>query len=259
MKHPILTGIGIFIAAVFLLSLIPEEQSYNAETISTGNLIKETSGTPSEKYIPEEKETTSKRTKLGEQEDEEIPQPQEETSGIKVTRVIDGDTIELSTGDKVRLICIDTPETYEDYYQEAKDYLTNLILNKEIELTKDKSETDRYDRLLRYIYLDGDFVNEMIVENGWAVAYPYYPDTALCPQIEEAEARAKNKGIGIWAEQETKEPAQEDTGVICSYNAYNCGDFSTQAEAQNTYDTCGNGDIHKLDRDSDGVACETLP
>lgn len=208
--------------------------------------------------------TCSYKCKDGECVDEPIQEeantPPQTTSTIKVTRVIDGDTIEINTGERVRLICIDTPETYEDYYQEAKDYLTDLILNEEIELVKDKSETDRYNRLLRYIYLDGDFVNEMIVENGWAVAYPYNPDTTLCPQIEAAEESAKSKGIGIWAEQEEEDDDEpsSSSGYICSYNAYNCGDFSTHDEAQAVFEACGSGDVHKLDRDNDGKACETL-
>ena len=56
----------------------------------------------------------------------------------------------------------------------------------------------------------------------------------------------------------TPEPASDYT---CSYNAYNCGDFSTHAEAQAVYEGCGgvSNDIHALDRDKDGVACESLP
>lgn len=45
----------------------------------------------------------------------------------------------------------------------------------------------------------------------------------------------------------------------CDYNYYNCDDFSTHAEAQRVYDYCGSGDIHRLDRDDDGLACENLP
>lgn len=48
--------------------------------------------------------------------------------------------------------------------------------------------------------------------------------------------------------------------IICSYNAYNCSDFKTHAEAQEVFQYCGaGGDIHDLDRDSDGIACESLP
>ncbi len=52
-----------------------------------------------------------------------------------------------------------------------------------------------------------------------------------------------------------------DEDIICSHNTYNCSDFSTHAEAQRVYETCGgvSNDIHKIDRDKDGVACESLP
>ena len=58
---------------------------------------------------------------------------------------------------------------------------------------------------------------------------------------------------------------QDNTGGIevvianCDANTYNCGDFSTQAEAQEVYDACGSEDIHRLDSDGDGVVCESLP
>ena len=54
---------------------------------------------------------------------------------------------------------------------------------------------------------------------------------------------------------------QRDTSYICSYNAYNCDDFKTQSEAQKVYELCGgiNNDVHWLDGDNDGIACEILP
>lgn len=187
-------------------------------------------------------------------EEESDEENQEESYEIKVTYIVDGDTLDINTGERVRLVCIDTPERGEYYYSEAKNYLSSLVLNEEVELIKDVSEIDRYGRLLRYIYLNGDFINELIVKNGYARAYPYSPDTSLCPQIQEAEDYAKENNLGIWAEQEP-----EQTGnIICSYNAYNCADFSTHAEAQAVFEYCGS-DVHRLDRDNDGSACETLP
>ncbi len=58
-----------------------------------------------------------------------------------------------------------------------------------------------------------------------------------------------------------EETAPPTSGVICSYNAYNCSDFSTHAEAQRAFETCGgvSNDIHRLDGDKDGAACESLP
>jgi endonuclease YncB( thermonuclease family) len=176
-----------------------------------------------------------------------------------VTRVIDGDTIEIETEERVRLICIDTPERGEEGYIEASNYLQGLILNKEVKLVKDKSETDRYGRLVRYIYVGDLFVNEKMVAEGFALAYPYNPDTTLCPQIERAEEKAKRNGIGIWSEGEEEE--QETSGDECYSNIYNCGDFSRHTEAQELFEECGgaSNDVHRLDQDGDGIACEGLP
>lgn len=177
----------------------------------------------------------------------------------KVTKVIDGDTIEIETGERVRLVCINTPETNEPYYAEAKNFLTDYILNKEVKLVKDVSETDKYGRLLRYIYLEDEFINGVLVEQGYARVYRYSPDTELCDELSVLETKAKNNKLGIW--KETKKVAGTNNEYICSFNAYNCGDFKTHAEAQSVYELCGgvSNDVHKLDRDKDGLACETLP
>ena len=106
----------------------------------------------------------------------------------KVTRIIDGDTFELGNGDKVRLICVNTPEKGEDGYEEAKDYLSSLILNKTVILEKDVSDTDQYNRLLRYVYVNEDnkeiFINKELVKSGFAKVARYKPDVRRCDEIE---------------------------------------------------------------------------
>jgi len=71
-----------------------------------------------------------------------------------VIRVIDGDTFELASGEIVRLLCVDTPEENQSGYEEAKQFLSELILNKKIRLEKNISEKDKYGRLLRYVYVN---------------------------------------------------------------------------------------------------------
>ena len=144
-------------------------------------------------------------------QDNRIKQKTEESSTIEVSKniegnfftvneIIDGDTFYIEGKNKIRLICVNTPEINEKGYQEAKEYLQNLILYKNVNLTKDISETDIYNRLLRYAYTeDGIFINELIVKNGYGKAYPYSPDNLLCPQIERAESYAKSNKLGIWA------------------------------------------------------------
>ena len=177
-----------------------------------------------------------------------------------ITKVIDGDTVHIN-GESVRLICIDTPERGEDGYLEATEFLESLILNQEVTLEEDITKRDKYNRLLYYIFTkDGRFVNEIMVKEGYAEAYPYYPDTRLCPQIQEAEKQAKLTGKNIWEPEEEVEQEKQIINNECSSNIYNCGDFKTHKEAQAVFETCGgvSNDIHQLDGDKDGQACETL-
>lgn len=120
-------------------------------------------------------------------------------SKLIVTRVIDGDTVELNTGERVRLILIDAPESGEECYKEAKSRLEQLVLNKEVRLEKDVSETDRYGRLLRYVYVGSTFVNYQLVREGLAYASPYPPDIKYKVQIEEAQKLAEEEAVGcLW-------------------------------------------------------------
>lgn len=124
--------------------------------------------------------------------------------GVRVIRVIDGDTIEISGGAHVRYIGIDTPETYpeEEFYgPEAKAKNIELVEGKLVTLEKDVSETDKYGRLLRYVYVDGVFVNGELVRLGYAEAVAYPPDTRHQWQLEQLEKEAKEAKRGMWGEQ----------------------------------------------------------
>ncbi len=114
-------------------------------------------------------------------------QVNEEISNNTVIRVIDGDTFEIYSGDKVRLICVDTPEKGEDGYEDATEYLESLILDKEVRMEKDISDKDKYGRLLRYIWVDvlGEevFVNKEIVQEGYGEVFEYGEDVGLCGEI----------------------------------------------------------------------------
>jgi len=178
----------------------------------------------------------------------------------QVTSIIDGDTIYIQGGEKVRLVCINTPEVGEKGYEEARDYLESLILLHDVRLEKDVSERDQYSRLLRYIYTqDGRFVNEMLVRGGYAKAYRFPPDVKYCDAMEKAQASAKAEKLGIWSNEITYSPDKE-TQYSCNSNLYNCNDFDSRAEAQKVFDACGGiaNDIHRLDVDKDGLACESL-
>jgi len=121
---------------------------------------------------------------------------------VKVVRVIDGDTITIEGNYRVRYIGIDTPETYpraETCGIEALEANQRLVAGKRVRLERDVSETDRYDRLLRYVYVDNVFVNAELVKMGLARVVTYPPDTRHQAYLEEMEAEARRAGRGIWA------------------------------------------------------------
>ena len=89
---------------------------------------------------------------------------------VKIDRVIDGDTVEVN-GISIRLLGINTPEKKEKYYQEAKDFLSEEILNKTARIEYGKDKTDRYNRTLGYLFLESENVNLKQVENGFANYY----------------------------------------------------------------------------------------
>jgi micrococcal nuclease len=122
----------------------------------------------------------------------------------RVTQVIDGDTIAIEGGYRVRYIGIDTPETYpemEAFGAEAWQANRLLVEGKVVRLERDTSQEDKYGRLLRYVYANDIFVNAELVKLGLAEAKSYPPDTKYQDYLEELEAEARQAGRGIWAKQ----------------------------------------------------------
>jgi len=115
-----------------------------------------------------------------------------------VERVIDGDTILLENRERVRLIGIDAPEKGETCWQEAKNRLQTLVLGKRVFLAKDVSGRDRYGRLVRFVYLEGLFVNLALVEEGFALAFEFEPDTSFREDFLKAELRAGQGNGCLW-------------------------------------------------------------
>ena len=115
-----------------------------------------------------------------------------------VTRVIDGDTFVLENEERVRLIGIDTPERDEKCFEEAKNRLQELVFGKDVLLYKDKSHRDKYGRLVRFVYVDGVFVNLVLVEEGFAKAFEFAPDNSLAALFREAEDMAADDNGCLW-------------------------------------------------------------
>lgn len=127
----------------------------------------------------------------------------------EVIRVVDGDTVKVKVDGKeetVRLLLIDTPETVhpskpvQPFGPEASSFTKELLTGKEIQLEMDIGERDKYGRLLAYVYVDGNMVNEMLLEKGLArVAYIYEPNTKYVDDFYEIQKQAQQKEVGIWS------------------------------------------------------------
>ena len=120
-----------------------------------------------------------------------------------VTEVVDGDTITVSGGERIRLIGIDAPETDEQYYEESKAYLKDKILYQEVELESDITDKDVYGRSLRYVWFDGELIDAEIVREGLAIAKQYDPDNKYKNVIAKAESEAIGRQVGLWADIQT--------------------------------------------------------
>ena len=119
-----------------------------------------------------------------------------------VTNVVDGDTLDLDNNERIRMSGINTPETGECYYQEAKEKLAELVLNKRVYVEMDRSDKDKYGRSLRYIYLNETelvLVNGVLVEGGFARVYDKYKgDTKRYNELKMIEEGAVENKIGVW-------------------------------------------------------------
>lgn len=129
------------------------------------------------------------------------PGPIRETSPCTIQRVTDGDTIECAEVGRVRLIGMDTPElSQEPYGRLAAEALAALTpVGSRVELERDVELRDRYGRMLAYVWLDGAQVNWVLVRQGWALLATYPPNVQYVDWYTEAQRRAREDGVGLWA------------------------------------------------------------
>ncbi|MBI4174529.1 MAG: thermonuclease family protein [Candidatus Aenigmarchaeota archaeon] len=116
-----------------------------------------------------------------------------------VTKVVDGDTIVIAGGQRVRLLSIDARERGKSCYDEAKKRMEELVLLKNVTIERDKENEDQYDRLLRYVYVGDTMVNLQMVYDGLAVAYIYEPNEKYRDDFLEAEQAARQENGCVWA------------------------------------------------------------
>ena len=125
-------------------------------------------------------------------------------TGGTVSKVVDGDTIELQSGEKVRYLLVDAPEItqgHDDCYgRAAADYNAATVGGRQVTLKyDDESCTDRFGRLLAYVSVGGAEVNRALVDQGLAcVLYISPGGMARRQEFEDAEAVAKSNRAGLW-------------------------------------------------------------
>lgn len=213
-------------------------------------------------------------------------EPTGPTQVATVASVTDGDTIRVLLDGQnvpVRYIGIDTPETqsgFEFMGQEAADANARLVAGKQVILEKDVSETDRFDRLLRHVWVDVDgtlvLVGVELLRLGVAQVSTFPPDVKYIDELfVPAQAAAREAGIGLWAPAPTQEPTPAPIFPVAPpSNCHPSYEGGCLAIGRGDYDCAGgsgNGpnyiagpiyvvgpDEYQLDREGDGVACEGL-
>jgi micrococcal nuclease len=186
-----------------------------------------------------------------------------------VVGVIDGDTIDVQLNDqvfRVRYIGINTPERDEAFYNQATAYNQQLVFNKTVTLVKDKSEIDQFDRLLRYVIVGDTFVNHDLVNEGYAIASAYPPDTACATSFESAQRDAQTGKVGLWMP--TAAPVLPSPSVSGGGDGGNCDpsypgvcipprppDLDCPQISYTNF-TVLPPDPHGFDGDGDGIGCE---
>lgn len=217
--------------------VVPEESSPSAKELA---LVGETTPVTGEEQLEqgdqEGDQETDDTQPSAEESEEEVAAPEvkgeeseaeigEQPLTYLVTRVIDGDTIEIEGGQKIRYIGIDTPESVhpqkpiECFAVEAAKKNKELVEGKRVRLEKDISETDRYGRLLRYVFVGDLFVNDYLVRWGYAYSSTYPPDVKYQDQFRQAEREARENNRGLWSAcQEVDEETPTPTDCVIKGN-----------------------------------------
>lgn len=195
----------------------PAETTQEATREKTRETTREaTRGTTSPERKTAPKESTAAKSSSKADEDAGA-----HDATARVTNVVDGDTVDISPAvdgiDRVRFIGVDTPETREcpggqPFSQEAKTFTTTELQGQEVGLEFDVERTDQYDRLLAYVYEDGEMFNEDLLEGGYAQVATFPPNTRYVERFEAAQERARAAGIGIWGLSPEELAQLEDRG-----------------------------------------------
>ena len=161
----------------------------------------------------------------------------------RVDYVVDGDTLILDNGEKVRLIGINTPEMHGDsgvaepFAVDAKVALTNIIGNKTVSIVQGKEAKDQYGRTLAYVMVNKkQDVQQMMLASGYAYVVAFPPNIDRLSQYMDAEKLARDKGLGLWFKKQS----------ITSTKALSKGFILKKGRITNQYST-ENNHIFKFD------------
>lgn len=197
--------VGIFAALSITGSVTGAATSHSTEVASEKENTQTTANL-------EEKRLSDEEIRAKEAEQKEQEENERKNRLFDVVSIVDGDTIKISYEGKVeslRLVGIDTPETshpskpVECFGKEATAYMTKLVSGKKVRLEEDVSQSsrDRYDRLLRFVFLeDGTHVNEKMIRDGYAFEYTYQNNPyKYQEQFKDAQKEARENSRGLWA------------------------------------------------------------
>jgi micrococcal nuclease len=202
------------------------------------------------------------------------PSAVEEVPNATVTRVIDGDTVEVRYQNEVldvRLIGVDSPETVAPgepvacYGPAASHFTTESLSGKDVRLEFDVEQLDRYGRTLAYVWVGDVLFNEELVLRGFAQVSTFPPDVKYVDRFIAAQRVARKKDRGLWKKCPTGDgqPKHLVGDGNCDKESYpdvcipayppdlDCGDVSF------VNFTVKLPDPHGFDSDGDGVGCET--
>jgi len=119
-----------------------------------------------------------------------------------VSQILDGDTMELQGGDRLRLLALDTPEEGEAFYNEATELVARLSMGLTARIEYAHRRRDKYGRLLGYLYIDTLFVNKTIIDSGLGYVYLFRDNDLKSDQVRlmiEAQRSAIKRKVGLWS------------------------------------------------------------
>ena len=129
---------------------------------------------------------------------------------VEYSDCVDGDTIKIVLNNKkytVRMLAVDTPESVhptkevEYYGKEASEYTCKLVKNAkklEVEYDPASDKTDKYDRLLVWVFVDGELLQKKLIQNGYAKVAYLYGNYMYTDELKQVQELASAKNLGIW-------------------------------------------------------------